>query len=211
MEENKIILIGGGGHAGSLNEFAFSSIAGYLAPEASSETDLKWLGTDQLAPELIKNGYSFHMAFIYKGLPVMLERKKLIDYFKSIGASFSSLISPSAIITKSSSVGEGSAIMQGVIVNKAEIGYNAVINSGAIIEHNTRIGDNSFIGPGAVVGGFVNIGSDCFIGLGCNIKNGVTIASGVSVAMGANINNDLLEPGIYHGSPLRLHKIKYPG
>lgn len=165
------------------------------------------LGDDQDAPEYIKDGYPFHIAFVYAGLPVMEKRRALIALYVEYGAQFTSIIAPTAIVTRNAKIGEGVAILNGAIVNRAVIGDHCVINSGAIVEHDCRIGSNTFVGPGAVIGGGVTIGEDCFIGLGAKIKNGITIGHGITIAMGAVVTKDLTEPGIYHGNALKKFKL----
>ena len=200
-------MVGAGGHAVSLAEFASHRIRGYLARESNPDMTGDWMGNDEDKDHYISSGHKFHMAFVYAGLPVMDARRKLLESYIAAGASFATLISPYAIVTPNSTIGVGSAVMTGAIINRAEIGENVVVNSGAIIEHDCKVGDNTFIGPGAVVGGFTTIGENCFIGLGARISNGVTIGDNISVAMGAIVNRNLLEPGIYHGFPLRRHKV----
>ena len=203
MNDKEVILIGAGGHALSLAEFAASSIIGYLANEKNPDMPGQHLGSDAHRLSIIKDGVPFHMAFIYSGLPLMEKRRLLIQLYEEAGAEFSSLLSPSAIVTPNSSVAEGCAVMAGAIVNRASLGRHVVVNSGAIVEHDCTIADNTFIGPGAVIGGFTNIGANCFIGLGARIANGITIADNISIAMGAIVTRSLSEPGIYHGNPLR--------
>lgn len=207
-KSGKIVLAGGGGHALSILEMSDpDDFAGYIALTPSEAMPLEWLGNDTAVKKLAQEGYVFHMAFVYSGLPIMHKRRQLIEQYESQGARFISLIAPSAIVSRNSHIGDGTAVLSGAIINRAVIKENVVVNSGAIVEHDCYIGANSFIGPGAVIGGAVSIGEDCFIGLGAKIKNCVTIASGVTVAMGAVVTRDLLQPGIYHGTPLRLHKI----
>lgn len=202
-----MILVGAGGHALSLAEFAASEITGYLDSKPNEALMFPFLGDDDEALKIAANGETFHFSYIYSGLPVMEKRRQLIEKYKTWGCRFKSLVAPSAIVSRNSVIGEGSAIMQGAIINRAVVGENCVVNSGAIIEHDCVIGQNSFIGPGAVIGGFTVIGENCFIGLGARIANGVKIGSNISVAMGAVVMKDLTEPGIYHGSPLRCFKI----
>ena len=206
--EKNIVLIGGGGHALSLLEIENDKILGYISP-ISSEIGIPWLGTDDKKDSLISLGKEFMVSFVYSGLPYMIKRRDIIQKYELAGASFAKIIANSAIITPSSKIGEGSCIMNGSIINRSKLGKHVIINSGAIVEHDCKVGDNTFIGPGAVIGGFTNIGKDCFIGLGACLKNGITISDGVSVAMGSVVDRNLTEPGIYHGRPLRLHKMKY--
>ena len=207
MKLKEVILVGAGGHALSIAEFAGERIFGYISNERNEIFPGEWLGNDDMAPEWKSKGKKFHMAYVYSGLPVMKTRAKIIGLYESLGVDFVSLISPDAIITPSSDIGEGSAIMTGAIINRAKIGRNTIVNSGAIVEHDCIVGKNSFIGPGAVIGGFTSIGDNCFIGLGAKIGNGLKIGDNISVAMGAVVNKDLTEPGIYHGTPLKRFKI----
>ena len=208
-KKDKIVLVGGGGHALSLLEALRDpkAVRGYIALEASPSLTLEWLGDDEAARGL-RDDSLFHIAFVYSGLPVMALRRKIIEKYETMGARFASIIAPTAIVTRNARIADGCAVMNGAIVNRAHIGRHAVVNTGAIVEHDCEIGSNTFIGPGAVMGGAVKIGSDCFIGLGSRIKNGVTIAPGITVGMGAVVTDDLREPGIYHGNPLKFHSLK---
>ena len=208
MKPHEVILVGAGGHALSLAEFAYEDILGYLSNEESKEMPGEWLGSDENASEWISQGKKFNIAYVYHGIPWMAKREKLIETYTGLGAEFETLISPRAIITPNSRIGEGSAIMTGVIINRATLDKHVIVNSGAIVEHDCNVGSNTFIGPGAVIGGFTSIGKNCFIGLGAKIGNGLTIGDNITVAMGATVSQDLTEPGIYHGFPLRRYKYK---
>lgn len=206
VDNNEVILIGGGGHALSLAEFSPLKIRGYIALEQNENFNSPWLGSEESLPDILNLGIPFHMAYIYSGLPLMEHRRQMIQFYEEAGARFTTLISPYAIVTRESSVGEGCAIMSGAIINRASLGRHVVVNSGGIVEHDCKIGDNTFIGPGAILGGFTSVGNNCFIGLGARIGNNITIGDNITVAMGAIVNRNLTEPGIYHGSPLRHFK-----
>lgn len=204
MTQTKIILAGGGGHALSVLEAAEEKdFAGYLALEPSEIMPLKWLGDDNDVASLAKEGYTFHLGYVYSGLPIMNHRRKMLERYEEAGAKFATIIAPTATVTRNSHIGDGCAILNNAVINRATIGGNTVVNTGAIVEHDCMVGENTFIGPGAIIGGAVKIGRDCFIGLGACIKNCVTIGDCVTVAMGAVVNKDLTEPGIYHGNPLK--------
>ena len=207
MKLQKVIMVGAGGHALSLAEFAGENIAGYIANEENPDMPGFLFGPDAIAPRLVEQGKLFHMAYVYTGLPIMKKRRQLLEEYEALGAKFATIVAPSAIITPTAVIGDGSAVMTGAIINRAKIGKNVIINSGAIIEHDCVIGENSFIGPGAVIGGFTKIGENCFIGLGAKIGNGLTIGDNITVAMGAIVNRNLTEPGIYHGFPLKRYRI----
>lgn len=190
--ERDLILVGAGGHALSLAEFAGDKITGYLANNANPEMPGEWFGTDADLLKFIEAGSLFHIAFVYGRMPRMVTRRQLLDKYEMAGAKFATLISPQAIVTPNSEIGEGSAIMTGAIINRAKIGRHVIVNSGAIVEHDCHIGDNTFIGPGAIIGGFTTIGKNCFIGLGAKIRNGITIRDGATVGMGAIVTQSIL-------------------
>lgn len=207
---DKIILVGGGGHALSLLEAIpdLKKVAGYLSLSPSPAMNIDWLGDDSMA-SILKNGCRFHIAVVYSRLPVMNLRRRIIENYEALGVEFASIIAPTAVITRNAVIEDGCAILNNAVVNRAHLGRHVIVNTGAIVEHDCEVGSNTFIGPGAVIGGGVKIGDDCFIGLGARIKNGVTIASGVSVGMGAVVTESLREPGIYYSTtPLKFHPAK---
>lgn len=207
---DKIILVGGGGHALSLLEAieAPNAVEGYLDLRPSQSMTMTYLGDDTMAKKFMEHGALFHISYVYHGIPDMTARKRLIEQYDSLGADFATIVAPTAVVTPHSCIGEGAAILNGAIINRAQIGRHAVINSGAIIEHDCTVGENTFIGPGAIVGGGTLIGQDCFIGLGARLKNGIKIAPGTVIGMGAVVTNNIQEPGIYHGFPLHKYKGK---
>ena len=208
-KRDKLVLVGGGGHALSLIE-AFQdpdAIIGYTAPAMAANMPLDWLGDDSVSP-ILRENHKFHIAFVYAGLPLMDKRRRIIETYENFGADFFSIIADSAIVTRNASVADGCAILNRAVVNRASLGRHVVVNTGAIVEHDCEIGSNSFIGPGAVLGGAVKVGRDCFIGLGARLKNGISIAPDISIGMGAVVSDSLSEPGIYHGNPLRFHPLK---
>lgn len=195
----KVILIGGGGHASSLFENFSENIEGYHALAPSDNLDLDWLGPDSEINTHKDPQFRYHMAIVYYGPTNMNFRKEMIEKLKIKGVVFKSLISPLAKVTEHSKIGDGSAVMPGVIINKSQVGENVIVNTGVIIEHDCKIGDNVFIGPGTVIGGYVTIGSDTFVGMGCCIRNGVKISEGVTIGMGSIVVKDITKPGTYYG------------
>ena len=103
MNDQRLILAGGGGHALSVVEALDndSIIAGYTALSPSPDMPADWLGNDNDVAELAGKGFLFHMAFVYAGLPVMDKRRRLIEWYENAGAEFVSVIAPSAIVSRS--------------------------------------------------------------------------------------------------------------
>lgn len=204
---NKVLLIGGGGHARSLIEAVGSDIfEGYVANEPS-QLPIPYLGNDATAAEAYNpNSHSIHLAVgINNGCSLTL-RRKILELFSQFGGK--TIIAPSAIVTPSSTLGQGCCIMHRAVINRSSLGEHCVVNTGAIIEHDCTIGNNVFIAPGAILCGEVSVGNDVFIGAGAVVRNCASIASSVSIAMGAVVTSSISEPGIYAGNPAKLMKRK---
>lgn len=92
-------------------------------------------------------------------------RTKVLQEFKLKGASFTTIIHPSALVSKTAQIGEGSIISHNVSIGpKAIIGSFNVINSRCTIGHDARVGDNNFLSPQVVLGGFTQIGNNNLLG-----------------------------------------------
>lgn len=201
----KTALIGSGGHARSLMEFAAAAIDGYIDKRPSEGDEIPYLGNDE---EFIASNspeqWLVHMAIVGGSGKDMPLRRKIIERFIGAGFRFATLTAPTAIVTPSARIGEGCALLHRCVINGATLGSNCVVNTGAIVEHACRIADNVFIGPGAVICGEVTIGSDTFIGAGATVRNCVTIGTGVTIGAGACVVADITEPGVYAGCPAKL-------
>ena len=105
-------------------------------------------------------------------------------------------------------VGEGTTIGPYTVIHKGvfrptTIGnYNTIGNS-VNIGHNCRIGDHVVITPGCVLAGRVNIGDRCWIGINSSFKHGIEICNNVIIGQHSNVRHNIIEPGIYAGSPLK--------
>ena len=78
----------------------------------------------------------------------------------------------------------------------------ALVNVG----HNTIIGEDTVIATGTIIGGSVSIGKNCWVGLGVIIKNGISICDNVVIGVGSVVTKDIIDSGIYKGSPVKLYK-----
>lgn len=117
------------------------------------------------------------------------------------------------VISKTAHMGKQSQIGKGVYIGnfchigpEAIIGNNSIINNGAVVEHEVRIGDHCHIGPNATISGRCKIGELVFVGVGATIKDYVNICSSVVIGAGATVVKDIVEPGIYIGTPAKRFK-----
>ncbi|ABI47668.1 acetyltransferase [Synechococcus sp. CC9311] len=119
-------------------------------------------------------------------------------------------ISPPIIINSdynfAASIGAGSQILAGSVINTMSvIGSSVIVNTNAVVEHDCTVGDFCHIAPGALLGGGVSLGSSVFVGTGAVILPGLHVQSGTIIGAGSVVTKDILDPGIWVGSPARPH------
>lgn len=114
-----------------------------------------------------------------------------------------SVVSKYAHLGFKSSVGKGCFIANFCHIGpEAVIGKNTIINNAAIVEHEVVVGCHCHIGPNATISGRCKIGDLVFVGVGATVKDYITICSDVVIGAGATVVKDIVEPGIYVGSPV---------
>ncbi len=209
----KIIILGGGGHAKVLIETIkrqkMYDVAGLLDSNlqpGSHISDVLVLGNDDLLPELYAN--DVHYACIAVGsIRNNGGRKKLYEKAKRSGFDFPAIIHPQAVLSETVKYSEGVQIMAGAIIQpESFIGANTIINTGAIVEHDCKIGAHVHICPGAVVSGGCKIGDGSFIGASATIIQYTNTGEDCLIAAGAVVIKDV--PSFFKalGVPARIEK-----
>lgn len=174
----KLIIIGSGGHAAELRDYIGHinkqnpekeiNVEGFIDDNRSGYDhyafEEPFLGT--IEDHKVREEVKYLM-----GIANIAYRRPIIERFLDKGASFTTLIHPSAQISPSAIIGEGVVISHNVSVGpKAEIGNYNMINSRATIAHDTRIGNYNFISPQVALSGNTTIGDENLLG-----TNSVTI------------------------------------
>lgn len=118
-----------------------------------------------------------------------------------------------SVISERAYIGWGVEISKGtyighlaVIGAQAVIGENTFLSHGCYVGHDCKIAKHSFVGPNATIMGNVSIGELVFIGGGATVIDKIQIVSNVIIGAGSTVTKNILEPGIYVGSPARRIK-----
>ena len=205
---DKIILLGGGGHAKVLIDLVNTSgqfeILGILATQLEIGTkvlNVPVLGGDDLLPELFSKGIK-NVCIAIGSVKDNTRRRNLFDKVKQMGFLVPYLLHPQAIISKNVHFSEGVQIMVGVNVQTDSLfKENTIINTGAIIEHDCSIGSHAHICSGAVISGGCTVGDGAFIGAGATVMQGINIGQYVTVAAGAVVVKDVPDGSMVKGVP----------
>lgn len=166
--DNKIILIGGGGHCRAVidvveleGRFSILGIVDIADNIGKEIFGYKILGKDDDLQALRKEAQN---ALITVGYDINL-RVKLYNLVESLGYNLPNIISPLAYVSKYATLGKGNVIMHHAIINVgARVGNNCIINTKALIEHDAVIEDHCHISTGAIVNGGVIVRRGTFFG-----------------------------------------------
>lgn len=199
---DKIVLIGGGGHARSVADSIEScgqyQIVGYTDINQDASY-LTYLGTDEELHSLYKSGVQ-NAAICVGYLGKSTIRDRLYSLAKDIGFILPPIIDPSAIVSQRCEIGEGTFIGKDVCINSdTRIGKMCIINSHATVEHDTLIGDYSHVAVGAVLCGGVKIDTHVLIGANATVIQGITISANSIVGAGSTVLHDVPDSVTVYG------------
>ncbi len=194
---NKIFLLGAGGHASvlvdALMQHKINISASYSKDENIARKVLADIPVFEDENDIF--AYNSETVSLVNGvgsLPNSTLRTKLYNKFSERGYSFLQVISPHAYISSFATLGQGVQVMPGAIIQAgAVIGDNTIINTGAIIEHDCIISKHCHIAPGVTLSGQVTIGHSVHIGTGANIIQNITVGNNAVIGAGANVFNNV--------------------
>lgn len=208
MQNNNLILIGGGGHANAclsvLEELSSYNILGYLdlKPSYLSKCGIPYLGTDELGvPKYVREAC---FLICIGQLDLGFKREKIFNFLTSLNAKLATIISPRAILSKTSIIGPGSIVMHGAIIQSdVKIGVNCIINDRALIEHDVIIGDHCHISTGSIINGATLISNNVFIGSGAILRNNINVGEQSLIGMGSIVLKNVMPGTKVVGNPAR--------
>lgn len=208
--ENKILLIGGGGHCVSvldtlLNTYDYSDIG--IIEKNRNLTDqvlgVPIIGCDEDLPRLYQEG--FRHAFVTVGSignPKL--RIKIFSELEDIGFCFPNIIDKTAIVSKRSKLDKGIFVGKNAVINAgAIISKGAIINTSTIIEHDCTIEEFAHIAPGSTLCGEVHIGKEAHVGAQSVIKQQIRIGEKTVIGIGSVVVHDIRSNNIAFGNPCK--------
>lgn len=120
-----------------------------------------------------------------------------------------SYFDPSALILAPSTIkfGEGCFVAGGcILTDNIVIGDHAHLNLQTTIGHDCVIGDFFTTAPGAKISGNCTIHDMVYVGTNASIREKITIHSSSIIGLNSGVVKDIIESGVYVGTPAK--KIK---
>ena len=204
----KIIIVGGGGHAksviDSIKTMSHFEIIGIIDAPGKKKTfvnGIEIIGEDSELDNYFNKNIKSAVIAIGSIGDVNL-RVKLYDRCKKIGYNFPNIIDSSAIISQNITIGEGNFIGKGTIISaNVNIGNGCILNTGCIIEHECLIEDFVHLAPGCVLSGGVLVKKYAHIGTHSTIIQNLSIGEGALVGAGSVVVKDIHNHKMAYGNP----------
>lgn len=206
---DKIVLIGGGGHAASVLDTLLSGgrydVVGIIDQKAEvtkAMLGIPFLGNDENLPILLKKGIK-NAAISVGSVGDTSIRHRIYNMVKALGFKLPAIIDSSAVIGRCT-IGEGVFIGKKAVVNAlTNIDKMSIINTGAVIEHGCNIGEFCHIAPGAILGGGVTVGEHTHVGIGTVVIQGIHVGRTSLIGAGSVVVNDIRDGIKAYGNPCR--------
>lgn len=206
---NKIVVIGGGGHAkviiSILRKQDIYDIAGYTdIVDRGKILEVKYLGTDDILEYLFKEKNVKNAVIGIGHANKSNLRQKVVKNLKKIGFQFPQITSPTSVVNEAVKIKKGTVVMDGVVINSgSSIGEFSILNTRSSIDHDCQIDDFVHIAPAVTLCGGVIISRNSFIGAGTIVVQYKKITSDCIIGAGSVVTRDILDSGVYVGNPIR--------
>jgi sugar O-acyltransferase (sialic acid O-acetyltransferase NeuD family) len=150
------------------------------------------------------------LANLLRDVPVLIvpdapaARRRLAEYYLSLGYRPASLVSPSAVVSKSASIGPGTVVQSYCHISASvRIGNFVKVNAGANLMHDSVVGDFATIAPNAVILGRASVRAGCYVGANATLLPDIDVGEEAIVGAGAVVTRDVEARAVVVGNPAR--------
>jgi sugar O-acyltransferase (sialic acid O-acetyltransferase NeuD family) len=131
-------------------------------------------------------------------------KKTLFAELKNKGATFATLIHPSAVIARSAKLGEGVVLCpQAFVSADAVVGDLCAINGNASVGHDVRLGSFSTVSSHVDLTGWVRVEECAFFGSGARVLPKVKIGTGARIGAGAVVMRSVPANTVVYAPPAK--------
>jgi sugar O-acyltransferase (sialic acid O-acetyltransferase NeuD family) len=131
-------------------------------------------------------------------------RRRIGEVLDGSGSTLVTIVHPRAVVAPGAQIDRGVFVAAGAIVAPdARVGAGTILNHAAVVDHDCVVGDWCHIAPGVVLGGGVTVGDECFLGSGATVLPGVRIGARAVIGAGAVVIRDVNEAATVVGVPAK--------
>lgn len=205
----RILIVGGGGFGREVLHWARAAwgrdaakIAGFLS------ADPHLLDAHGPSPPVLGDPRDF-VPLPGDGLVLAIgiprTRRAVAEALLAKGATFLSVVHPTAVVAPTATIGPGSIVCpHAVVSDSARLGACVLVNYHASLAHDAGAGDFAVLSPCAALAGGAAIGADAFLGLHASVGPGVTVGARSKVSANSCALFDVPADSLVHGVPGRV-------
>ncbi len=131
-------------------------------------------------------------------------KQRVVQLLRARGATFASVIHPTAVIAKSARLGEGVVICPLSLVSAdAQVGDFSAINAMSSVGHDVKLGAFSTLSAHVDLTGRVEVGECCFFGTGAKVLPGVRIGERSKIGAGTLIMRHVKPESVMYTPPAK--------
>jgi sugar O-acyltransferase (sialic acid O-acetyltransferase NeuD family) len=132
-------------------------------------------------------------------------RRMVAESLLAKGATFLSVVHPTAVVAPTASIGAGSIVCpHAVVSDAARLGACVLVNYHASLAHDASAGDFAVLSPYATLGGHAAVGADVFLALHASVGPGVAVGARSKVSANSCALFDVPADTLVHGVPGRV-------
>jgi len=200
------VIVGAGGFAGEVMHWLRAAwpershaVAGFLGLPSAGETparfELPLLGDPEHFDPQPRDRFLLAI-----GIPET--RRRIAERLTARGATFETLVHPTAIVAGTASIGVGSIVCPYAIVSDAaRLGRFTILNYHSSVAHDAALGDFCVVSPYATLGGGATLGEDAFLGLHASVAPHRRLGSRSRVSAQSCALHDVPDDTLVYGVP----------
>lgn len=206
MNQGPLVVLGSGGHSGSVAEAAQS--AGFLIDDfidvSGGNAEFEKLISSMSARDLSSTYFALGIGTNHIRYQVHVAITRLFPQIR-----FPPIIHSSAWVSPSASISDGAVLLSHSSVGAhALLGVGTLLNSGASLDHHSTLGNFASLGPGARTGGNVVIGVRAMVGLQAGVLQGRALGDDCVVGANSLVTNNVPPLSVAIGSPCRVTRVR---
>ena len=206
---SRILVVGAGGFGREVMHWArdawsgrASLIAGFLSADESRLSGHDHHPGIVGSPEdfVPEAGDGFLLAI---GIPET--RRRVAEALKARGATFLTLVHPTAVVAPTAGIGRGAILCPySILSDAARVGECVLMNYHSSLGHDASAGDYAVLSPYAALGGHAHVAEDVFLGMHASVGPGKRIGARSKVSANSCALADAPADSIVYGTPGRV-------
>jgi sugar O-acyltransferase (sialic acid O-acetyltransferase NeuD family) len=131
-------------------------------------------------------------------------KRQIVSRLQARGATFTSLVHPSAVIAKTAVLGVGCIVCpQSLLSADVTLGDFITVNAMSSIGHDSKIGAFTTLSAHVDITGRVTVGESAFFGSGARVLPGLTVGNEAKVGAGAVVMRSICAGVTVYTNPAR--------